>query len=204
MRIISHRGLWKSPDQKNTEQAFINSLAEGFGIETDFRDMQKKIVVSHDMPNGSEMPIDQFLSLRDIQCHTLALNIKSDGLSRLLRQKLEQYDIQNCFVFDMSIPDMLAHIKAGNNVFTRLSDVEPQPLLLNESKGVWLDAFYSEWYNCEVINRLIDRGKQVCVVSPELHGREHRKFWEQIYEFSSNDDVMLCTDFPLEARIFFN
>lgn len=38
MKIISHRGFWHNPSEKNTEMAFCRSFELGFGTETDVRD----------------------------------------------------------------------------------------------------------------------------------------------------------------------
>jgi hypothetical protein len=71
----------------------------------------------------------------------------------------------------MSIPDTRAYFKAGIPVFTRVSEVERNPAWLEQSAGVWLDAFESEWYGMTDILSLLRAGKRVCVVSSELHGR---------------------------------
>ena len=47
-------------------------------------------------------------------------------------------------------------------------------------------------------------GKQVCLVSPELHQRSYIEFWKMIKD--SNIDttqLILCTDIPEEANLFF-
>jgi hypothetical protein len=46
-------------------------------------------------------------------------------------------------------------------------------------------------------------GKQVCVVSPELHSREHLDLWHSLKKMSGTTDLLLCTDFPEQARQFF-
>ena len=63
MIIISHRGYWKCVDEKNTEIAFSRSFELDFGTETDVRDCLGKLVISHDMPDGSEIHFEEFLSL---------------------------------------------------------------------------------------------------------------------------------------------
>ena len=58
MKIISHRGFWLDLDQKNSKFAFNNSVENNFGTETDIRDLNLKIVVSHDMPSDINLNID--------------------------------------------------------------------------------------------------------------------------------------------------
>jgi hypothetical protein len=204
MEIISHRGFWNSPNEKNTTTSFVRSFSSGFGTETDIRDLGGELVVSHDMPIGNEMLLTDFCQITDAKNYTLAINIKSDGIAIPLKKIFSQFGITKWFVFDMSIPDTLNHISAGNPVFTRLSDIEPEPLLLNESVGVWLDSFKEDWYSEEIILNLLNKGKQVCIVSPELHGRDPLNVWKMLSSVSNHDDLILCTDYPIKASNFFN
>ena len=48
MIIISHRGIGFRKEQ-NTLGAFAECFKSGFGIETDIRDYNGKLVVSHDI-----------------------------------------------------------------------------------------------------------------------------------------------------------
>ena len=115
MIILSHRGYWKKPSQKNTKIAIQKSFQCGFGLETDLRDLAGSIVVSHDPPVESLYDLDElFTECRNNYSDlTMALNIKADGLQDKLKQKLNKYSIQNYFVFDMSIPDTIGYIKKG-------------------------------------------------------------------------------------------
>jgi hypothetical protein len=125
-----------------------------------------------------------------------------DGLQRLLKECLEAAGMKDYFLFDMSVPDALQSINCGLRTFTRQSDLEKEPALYNQAQGVWMDAFYDDaWITPDAIRRHLDHGKRVCVVSPELHGREHRSIWQRL----ANDDIrlhadlILCTDLPEEA-----
>ena len=63
MQFISHRGFWLKPEEQNTGIAFTRALKAGFGIETDLRDHQGNIVISHDMPREGVMTFDYFLQM---------------------------------------------------------------------------------------------------------------------------------------------
>lgn len=204
MKIISHRGFWGEAREKNSYEAFVYSFAAGFGTETDVRDFNGDLVISHDIPVGVEMGLIDFLSLLDgSDGLTIALNIKSDGLACRLANIMSGFPGVDWFVFDMSVPDQRAHISEGNPVFTRLSEVERLPVWVSESAGVWLDAFYGEWYDNDLIQALLNQGKRVCIVSPELHGRNPEGLWTQILEISNSPLLILCTDRPAEAMAFF-
>lgn len=204
MKILSHRGYWKVATEKNALEAFERSFRLGFGTETDIRDASGRLVISHDPPPGPHaMPattVLDLLSRHDAQL-PLALNVKADGLQRLLREALDQYPLPNAFVFDMSVPDQLQWVKAGVPCYTRHSDVEPEPYCYAQAAGVWLDAFHGDWWDADVIARHLDNGKQVCVVSPELHGRDYRAAWEVLAKSRVRESgmLMICTDCPEEA-----
>lgn len=205
MKILSHRGFWKDPTEKNTEAAFERSFSMGFGTETDLRDALGSLVVAHDPPVQGALAADVLFEIhgRHDPKLTLALNVKADGLQHLVADHLERHPATDAFVFDMSIPDTLQWLKAGIPVFTRHSDVEPEPALYEESVGIWLDAFHSDWWGPEVVFRHLEARKRVCIVSPDLHRRAFEPVWEMLSkaDFSGTEDrVMLCTDHPEEAR----
>jgi hypothetical protein len=207
MKILSHRGYWHDPSEKNTELAFRRSFSLGFGTETDIRDSNGDLVISHDMPRGDEMRLDEFLALAASYCDsapiTLALNIKSDGLLDVLETALQRYPQLDPFVFDMSIPDSRAYLNSSLPVYMRMSEEEPVAAWLSKAEGVWLDAFSSVWYDAGVINDLLAKNKQICIVSPELHGRDAMDLWPLLEAFKHHHAVTLCTDIPEAAVDFF-
>lgn len=207
MKIISHRGLWLDSSEKNTEKSFRLSFKNNFGTETDIRDLQGDLVISHDAPLGGEMKFSYFLSIikEEVKAQnlTLALNIKSDGLSDILLEKIKDLKGLDIFVFDMSVPDMQSYINSGIQVFTRLSDLENESACLDFASGVWLDSFYSDWFKSDIVSNLLNSGKKVCIVSPELHGREYTEMWGEIAILKEERDLILCTDYPLEAKKYF-
>lgn len=205
MIIISHRGYWKKPEEKNTVHAFSQSFELQFGTETDVRDFRNELVISHDMPKGCEIRLSQFLFLLNKKSLPLALNIKADGLAESIKNVMKSYNRDNWFVFDMSIPDMRMHLSAGNPVYARVSEVEPEPAYYDQIQGIWLDAFENDGWQIKSIQKYLKDDKRVCLVSPELHKRDHLEFWEKLRKskFVNDDRLTLCTDFPEEAKEFF-
>ncbi|WP_281199422.1 MULTISPECIES: phosphodiesterase [Acinetobacter] len=203
MKILSHRGYWKEASEKNSVTAFLRSFNLNFGTETDLRDQNGEIVISHDIPKNDSLLFKNFLKALNDKPLTLALNVKADGLAKELKKILQGYPELNYFVFDMSIPDMKSYLDLGISVFTRVSDVEQIPIWLEYSDGIWLDAFSHDWYDIEVIHKLLATGKQVCVVSPELHKRDYNEVWNMLYPLRTCAALMLCTDFPEDAHSFF-
>ena len=203
MIIISHRGYWHDAVEKNTEIAFCRSFEMNFGTETDVRDCTGQLVISHDMPCGTEMTLRSFLSLMNKEELLLAINIKADGLAETLRNEMEDYCRSSWFTFDMSIPDMRAHLEVGNPVFARMSEVEGEPAWFDRIEGIWLDSFEEDWISQELIQSFTRKDKRVCVLSPEIHGRAHEPMWNTLLPLSKDDRLILCTDVPEQAREFF-
>jgi hypothetical protein len=203
MVVLSHRGYWKTPEEKNTAEAFRRSFDCGFGAEIDVRDCRGALVVSHDMPKGGELAFTDLLDMLARRPLPLAINVKADGLVAPLVAAMSAANVVDWFVFDMSIPDTRAYLKAGAPVFARVSEVEPEPVWQNEVQGIWLDGFSETWWNAANIEALLRPDRRVCVVSPELHGRPRHPAWEMLQPFRDRSSMMLCTDFPEEARSFF-
>ena len=199
MEIISHRGFWLTPDEKNTKAAFDRTVADGFGTETDVRDLAGHLVVAHDPPKGGEIPWTELIAQFDGTGLPLAVNIKADGLAPLLKAAFEGADVP-WFAFDMSGPETVRYAREGLPFYTRHSDVEPEPILYDEAAGVWLDAFRGEWFDADVVKRHLGAGKRVCIVSPELHGRDPQPVWRWLGEFADEAGVTLCTDRPQQAK----
>lgn len=211
MRVLSHRGYWKTPGEKNAEAAFARSFSLGFGTETDVRDLNGALVISHDPPTAGALVLEQFLELYKRHDNAaaalpLALNIKADGLQSQLEQALRAFAVTNYFVFDMSVPDTIGYLQRGFPVFTRHSEHEPTPAFYQQAVGVWLDCFASEWFDEAVVAQHLSAGKSLCLVSPDLHKRPHLPFWETLKGWqgvAASGDVLLCTDYPEDARSFF-
>lgn len=210
MVIISHRGYWLTEQDKNSEASFKKSFQLGFGVETDIRDYKGELVVSHNIPSKNSMLLDSFfyLYLEFGNNLPLALNIKSDGLQSKLKHLLKKYNVTNYFVFDASIPDGLSYINEKIIHFTRQSEYEVNPSLYNESKGVWLDEFKGHWITENTVRNHVLNKKKVCIVSPELHERSFHDEWKHYKEMEillsiDANEVMICTDFPEQAKEFF-
>jgi len=208
MKIIAHRGFWRQPHEKNTPEAFHRALVAGYGIETDFRDLDGELVVSHDMPRRGAAPAEAFFAgLRDHPEGVIAINVKADGLQALLAQATRGVPRERLFVFDMSVPDTLRHFQGDLPVFVRASEYEhPQATLLARAAGVWLDAFHAEWYGRETVDSYRRLGLKVCIVSPELHRRPHEALWARLkaWGLAADAAVHLCTDLPDLAEAYFH
>lgn len=214
MIVLAHRGFWQAPEEKNAKTAFARAFESGFGAEIDVRDLNGALVVSHDPPRSGCLAFAEVLDLyRAHGCPgRLAINIKADGLAADIAAMTADYGVQSsCFVFDMSVPDLLAYLRQPLALFTRYSEFEAVPSLLERAHGVWLDAFEKPWASDAAMLSFLAQDKAVALVSPELHARDHAPAWAAWKDALNHRDagriasdaIMICTDLPDAARTFF-
>lgn len=205
MIILSHRGYWKDAAEKNQPVAFHRSFDLGFGTETDVRDIKGQLVIAHDMPSGSEISLADMLDILAGRDLPMAMNIKADGLAKSLAEAMGARGLSKWFTFDMSVPEMVVQLRLDLPVFTRASEYEQPPACYDRAIGVWLDAFEGGWYGPKQIEGFLRDGKQVCIVSPELHRRNHAGLWAELKASGivNHPALMLCTDIPEDAVAYF-
>ena len=180
MKILKHR---------------VNSYEEidnNFGVEIDIRDYNGELVLSHDLPTNSSIRLEDFLKKINNQ-QFIAINIKSVEIEKNLERIISNMNIKNYFTFDWPIPSL---IKAQNNQIIcafRLSEYEKE--VFPNCSWVWIDAFKEIWYNQKELEDLKNRGFNIALVSPELHGRESDfKEFEMIVNTGIADAI--CTNNP--------
>lgn len=205
MKIIAHRGLWSHRSEGNTMASFEAAFKKGYGIETDVRDYNGELIVSHNVAKEKTFLFEDVLKLyKDLNCTSLiAINIKADGIQKMLGDLLNKYAISNYFVFDMSIPEQVVYHKMDFKVATRMSEYERGPVLSRKSVAIWMDEWEESWINANEINKFREAGKLVSIISPEIHGRDNAQLWQELTQFKEDDRVILCTDIPLEAEAYF-
>lgn len=207
MHLLAHRGIWANSDEKNSLSALTVSFDQGIGIETDVRDCDGILVISHDPPLASSaLQLDVLLQAYAIRSTRpmLALNIKADGLQVPLLAALEHHGVENYFVFDMSVPDTLGYRRLCMPFAARISEYEPQNVLAEAAQWIWLDAFHGDWFTADTIRSWLDQGKYVAVVSPELHKRPHKALWSKLLPIKTEDRLYLCTDYVHIAQEYFD
>ncbi|OJX07687.1 MAG: hypothetical protein BGO76_08995 [Caedibacter sp. 38-128] len=235
MGIIDHRGAWctsfnqmKNTSLQNSYTGFLRSFEQGRGIEFDVRDFKGDLVISHDIPEGKKLTLDELFQLYGqfkSKAGPLAINIKADGLQEKIKKALDLYDIENYFLFDMSIPETIKYSKQDLKFCIRHSEYEKDPknfspYLYEKAVGVWVDQFFlcpekGTWITIEIIKQHLEYSKKVFIVSPELHtwGRDtiYKNVWKQyksIFEYLSKykynlNNIYLCTDLPNDATVYF-
>lgn len=194
VEILAHRGFWSLENEKNSIFALKRALVSGYGVELDLRDHNNNLVISHDPATGENTLFDEFLQLYNQigATQTIAINIKSDGISDALCKALKRYNIQNYFAFDMSIPDTLSYLKNNILIYMRISEYEDWTPLHEKAAGIWLDNFTNKISYLDLIKKITNNSKPVCMVSPELHGRPPLE--ENIAKLILDRASHICTD----------
>jgi len=208
MNYLAHRGFWRTPDEKNSETAIRRAFEYGFGIETDVRDCNGRLVISHDPPKTDAMDFASFIGiyLSYPDRTKLALNVKADGMQGAMKTMLDQAGVTNYVVFDMSVPDLLGYRKAAMPFYVRRSEFEGPSPLDADAAGVWLDSFERPFADGALLAEAgTATSGDIALVSPELHRRSHLEawaYWRRV-EKDYAERFWLCTDFPDEAQAFF-
>jgi hypothetical protein len=205
--ILAHRGFHLTESEKNSELALIRALEYGFGLETDIRDLNGRLVISHDPPtersNLQELRwLFEQISARGSDGR-IALNIKADGLENATSKLIQScnFDYNQLYVFDMSVPDSISYLSSQIPFYVRISEYEEKPAFMDNVYGVWVDDFTGRFPQVARANDFLSKGIRVAIVSPELHHRDHRPLWEKITRSGiyQNPLFELCTDLPCEA-----
>jgi len=202
MNFIAHRGIWKDKSEQNSFLGIKKAFDLGFGVELDVRDRNGELIVSHDPPNSVEvLTFQEIVELSSRYDSMLAINIKSDGIREKLETALSGLDQVRFFLFDMSIPETLGYLSSGLPTYMRLSEYEAHSELHNRSQGIWLDSFQSDWWLGK--SAIFQDETRVCVVSPELHGRDVTDAWQYLRNINTTANLYICTDLPERARVYF-
>ena len=133
LEILAHRGWWKRRDEQNEIVAFERAFEAGYGVETDVRDLNGVLVISHDMAKEGGLTLDQMLDIHRAfgRPGVLALNVKCDGLCAPLVEAISRSKVERYFVFDMSVPDTLkgeGNLKVELN-FAEFGDFHPEAIV---------------------------------------------------------------------------
>lgn len=211
MEIFAHRGTWTAPSERNSLAALERAWRSGHGVETDLRDLDGEVVVSHDPPRRTDPAVFTLRVFLDRWAAAgrpgrLALNVKADGLAAAIADQLSAEGVLGrVFVFDMSVPDQLAHERCGLPVLARWSEIET-PVRTPGVRGLWLDAFSDDsWWDPAGVRTHLEQGSDVVLVSPELHGRPFLPTWERVRaaDLHRSSGFGICTDVPDRAQEFF-
>jgi hypothetical protein len=191
MKIIAHR-------QNTLNQ--LNELPRKYGAEIDIRSQSGNLIIQHDpyIPGES---FDTWISsyMHDI----LILNVKEEGLETKLIEKMQSKGIHDYFLLDQSIPFLIRFSEINNRrSAVRISEFESIETALRLSKKVnwvWVDCFTKFPLTGKAARLLKESGIKLCIVSPELHGRDSEDEILQLSKTLIKNEIVVdavCTKYP--------
>jgi len=164
MKLISHR--------RNTIKE-LNETPIKYGVEIDIRSWGDELIINHD-PFVKGESLDAWIS--EYRHGTLILNVKEEGLEARLIELMRSSGIEDYFFLDQSFPFLVKWAKTGEQrCAVRISEFESIETVLTLSgkvKWVWVDCFTRFPLRNDDAKRLMASDFKLCLVSPELQGRD--------------------------------
>jgi hypothetical protein len=167
LHLIAHR--------RNTIQELC-ATPEQYGIEVDVRSCGKRLIIHHD-------PLAEGVDFLDWITHykhgALILNVKEEGLEERLLEIMQDRNIKNFFFLDQSFPFLVKWANKGERrCAARVSEyesIDTALALAGKIDWIWVDCFTKFPLSGEQATLLQDNGFLLCMVSPELQGRNAEK-----------------------------
>lgn len=164
MNLIAHR--------RNTVNELL-ATDKKYGIEVDIRSHGQKMIIGHD-PFVDGAFFDEWIDA--YQHGTLILNVKEEGLEARLIALMVEKGIDDYFFLDQSFPFLIKWSNLGESrCAVRVSEfesIETAMTLAGKVNWVWVDCFTQFPLSEEDGQRLKSAGFKLCIVSPELQGRD--------------------------------
>jgi len=184
-----------------------NSISQGSlvaktrGAEIDLRLSFGEIVLAHD-PFTEGSGFKEWLE--NFNGELLVLNVKEMGLEDHIVKIMKQMKPNlEYFFLDLVTPYIVSSVKKGFACASRFSEYEPLNLFLDlESTWLWVDSFSGTWDHIDAFSDFPTiKQKKICLVSPELQGRELLTTFEYeivLEKFKKNHCKIeaVCTKYP--------
>ena len=191
MKIISHR--------RNTLEE-LKQTPEKYGVEVDIRSYGEELIIHHD-PYVAGNSFEEWVS--EYKNGTLILNVKEEGLEKRVIHLMEKYRIEDYFFLDQSFPFLVKWSNLGfRRAAVRISEfesVETALTLAGKVDWVWVDCFTRFPLSTQESQRLKQAGFKLCLVSPELQGRDAEKEIPELIQLLAELRILLeavCTKRP--------
>jgi hypothetical protein len=191
MEIIAHR--------RNTI-AELRGTKREYGIEVDIRSEGERLIIHHEPLIGGE-PFEDWIN---VYGHgTLILNVKEEGLEGSLIELMKTNGIEEYFFLDQSFPFLVKYSNLGERrCAVRISEfesIETALSLAGKVDWVWVDCFSRFPLNHADSQRLKLAGFKLCLVSPELQGRDASSEIPALASFLHEQEIQadaVCTKHP--------
>ncbi|MEM6667010.1 MAG: phosphatidylinositol-specific phospholipase C/glycerophosphodiester phosphodiesterase family protein [Pseudomonadota bacterium] len=164
MELIAHR--------RNTLTE-LSETPRHLGVEVDVRTQGDRLVIHHD-PFEEGEDFDAWIAA---YAHgTLILNVKEEGLETACLERMARRGLDQFFFLDQSFPFLMSTARTGEHrCAVRVSEyesVDTALTLAGQVDWVWVDCFTRLALTGTDHDRLRAAGFRLCLVSPELQGRD--------------------------------
>jgi hypothetical protein len=191
MKLISHR--------RNT-LAQLQDTPTRYGVEVDIRSHGDQLIIHHDALVAGE-PFEAWIAA--YRHGTLILNVKEEGLEERLIGLMRRHGIEDYFFLDQSFPFLVKWSRAGERrCAVRVSEyesIDTALTLAGKVDWVWVDCFTHFALRGSEAQRLQEAGFKLCLVSPELQGRDAEAGIAQLRGLLAERAIMadaVCTKRP--------
>lgn len=152
----------------------LKSLSIAYGVEIDLRDAPDgTIYIAHD-PFTTGENFESYL--QHYQHGTMILNIKSERIEFKVLELIKKYGIADYFFLDSSFPMIHTLANAGERKlalrYSEFEGIDTLQTMQGRVDWVWVDCFTKLPIDQRVFSRLKKMKYKLCLVSPELQGRE--------------------------------
>jgi hypothetical protein len=105
----------------------------------------------------------------------LIANVKEEGIENRILKEFKNRNITNFFFLDQTFPFLIKLVRAGEKRtavrFSEFESMETVVSLAGKVEWVWVDSFDRFTFTSTQNKTLRDLGFKLCLVSPELQGR---------------------------------
>jgi hypothetical protein len=191
MDFIAHR--------RNTLKE-LNATPVRYGVEVDIRSVGDRLIMHHEPFVEGESFEDWIVAYRH---GTLILNVKEEGLEARLIDVMHKVGIEDYFFLDQSFPFLVKYSNQGmRRSAVRVSEfesVQTALALAGKVGWVWVDCFTRFPLNYVNARFLKEAGFRLCIVSPELQGRDAETGIELLTRQLKDEKIVadaVCTKRP--------
>lgn len=191
MKLIFHR--------RNTIQELIETPTN-YGVEVDIRSRGEALIIHH-CPFEIGESFEAWLEV--YQHGTLILNVKEEGLEERLIALMQSKGVRDYFFLDQSFPFLIKWTNHGEHrCAVRVSEFESVKTALSlagKATWIWVDCFTQFPLTHEESQQLKHAGFKLCLVSPELQGRDAKVEIRSLRKILTQRDILpdaVCTKRP--------
>lgn len=158
------------------EKEDLTKLNKEYGVEVDLRDnLDGRIYMQHD-PFIQGQDFEEYL--KNYSHNLMILNIKSERIEHKVLELVKKYKVKDYFLLDSTFPmiKLLTDQKERKIAlrFSEFEGIKTLEVMQNKVDWVWVDCFTKLPINNEIYINIKNMGYKLCLVSPELQGKQEK------------------------------